>query len=204
MIGRTAIYYRVSTEGQEFDSQEHEVNMFIGKLEEQPTSIEIFSDKASGKSRKKRPEFERMIAQARAGEIDTIVVYKLDRFSRDANTAIRLLLEMDSVGVAFISVSQKVLNLGHDNPFRRTMLAAFAEIAQLERETIVARIKAGLKAAKEKGNLPGPKPKYDRKKLAELHILRGMRYVEISRMTGASIGTISKSVKNYRALSRQL
>ena len=200
MIGRVAIYYRVSTKGQEFDSQEHEVKMFIGKLEEQPTSIQVFGDKASGKSRKKRPDFERMIAMARDGEFDTIVVYKLDRFSRDANTAIRLLLELDSVGVAFISVSQRVLNLGHDNPFRRTMLAAFAEIAQLERETIVQRIKAGLKVAKEKGNRSGPKIKYDGKKIAEMSF-RGMKYKEISKITGASLGTISKSVKEYRVLT---
>ena len=50
-------------------------------------------------------------------------------------------------GSHIYSVTQPVLNLGHENPFRRTMLAAFAEIAELERETIVAQVVAELEAA---------------------------------------------------------
>ena len=78
-------------------------------------------------------------------------MYKLDRFSRNATDAIRTLLDLDECNVAFVSVTQPVLNLGHDNPFRRTMLAAFAEIAEIERQTIVQRVKAGLEAAKQRG-----------------------------------------------------
>src|SRR5690606_27494098 len=95
--------------------------------------------------------FQRMLDDAYGHKIDTIIVYRLDRFSRHATTAIRLLLNLDENGVAFISVTQPVLNLGHENPFRRTMLAAFAEIAEIERETIVARVRAGLDAARRRG-----------------------------------------------------
>ena len=71
--------------------------------------------------------------------------------SRNATEAIQTLLSLDQLGIRFISVTQPVLNLGPENPFRRTMLAAFSEIAEIERETIVGRVRAGLDAAKRRG-----------------------------------------------------
>ena len=92
--------------------------------------------------------------------------------------------------MAFISVTQPVLNLGHENPFRRTMLAAFAEIAELERETIVARVRAGLDAAKKRGTKLGAPRKSDRQRQVEAQKLKeeGLSYKKISVKLGLSVG----------------
>ncbi|MBC7531821.1 MAG: recombinase family protein [Oligoflexus sp.] len=157
------IYYRVSTDRQELDSQRHAVEHWLAKLdpEKQPKRTTVFSDEGMSGNNLNRPGYKAILAAAYAQKIDTIVVYRLDRFSRNASDAIKTLLTLDESGVAFISITQPVLNLGHENPFRRTMLAAFAEIAEIERQTIVTRVKAGLKAAKERGVKLGQPSKID-------------------------------------------
>ena len=121
-------------------------------------------------------------------------MYKLDRFSRNATDAIRTLLDLDECNVAFISVTQPVLNLGHDNPFRRTMLAAFAEIAEIERQTIVQRVKAGLEAAKQRGTKLGAPKKIDDSKTEAIIEKRkaGMSYRAIAKELNVSFGSVQK------------
>lgn len=152
---KAGIYYRVSTERQDFDSQRSEIERWLASRPEPPTVV-VYTDPARSGKDGKRPGYQALLAAAGRGEIDTIVVYRLDRFSRDATSAIRTILDLDALGVAFVSVSQPALNLGHDVPFRRTMLSAFAEIAEIERETIVDRVRAGLDAARKRGVRLGP------------------------------------------------
>ncbi|MDB2447249.1 recombinase family protein, partial [bacterium] len=165
--------------------------------EKKPKKTLIFKDEGISGKTTNRPGLQAMLNAAYTGKIDTIVVYRLDRLSRNATTAIKMILNLDEAGVAFISVSQAVLNLGHENPFRRTMLAAFAEIAEIERETIVARVKAGLEAAKKRGVKLGAPKKYDQEKLMKAHSLRkeGMSFRKISKEIGVSLGTVSKMLK---------
>lgn len=157
------IYYRVSTDKQDLDSQRHAVETWLERLEEykRPKKVQVFSDEGLSGTNLNRPGYKKLLEAAYAQKIDTILVYRLDRFSRNASDAIKTLLSLDEAGVGFISITQPVLNLGHENPFRRTMLAAFAEIAEIERQTIVTRVKAGLKAAKERGVKLGAPSKVD-------------------------------------------
>lgn len=193
------IYYRVSTDRQDLGSQELAIHNWIEalSLEKRPKKKYIFKDEGHSGKTQNRPGLKKMLDIAYAGKIDTIVVYKLDRFSRQASTAIRLILSLDEAGVAFISVTQPVLNLGHENPFRRTMLAAFAELAEIERETIVARVIAGLEAAKNKGVKLGAPQKLNSQVRIEALELRkqGQTVRMIAKKLGLSIGSISNVLK---------
>lgn len=150
----------------------------------------------SGKTTR-RPGYQDLLKAAYSKKIDTIVVYRLDRLSRHANYAIRLLLDLDEAGVAFISVTQPVLNLGHENPFRRTMLAAFAEIAEIERETIVARVKAGLEAAKKRGTKLGAPRKYDFHMQQKARALKdsGLSFKKVAENLAISVGAAHSLVR---------
>ena len=196
---KIGIYYRVSTGRQDFESQKHDVEKWLENLEESKKPKKIYTFKDDGISGKttNRPEFKKMLETAYAGKLDTIVVYRLDRFSRHATTAIRLILNLDDVGVAFISVTQPVLNLGHENPFRRTMLAAFAEIAEIERETIVARVVAGLEAAKKRGVTLGAPKKISIEKALRAKELReeGFGIRDIAKEMKLSVGSICNLLK---------
>lgn len=160
MNNRIAVYYRVSTDRQNIDSQRAAVERYIAT--QQSSSVVEYIDYAKSGKDNTRPNYRRMISDALAKRIDTIIVYKIDRFSRTATEAIRTILDLDDYGVAFVSVSQPILTNDRTNPFRRTMLAAFAELAEIEREQIVSRIREGMSVAVAKGKRIGrpakPKP----------------------------------------------
>lgn len=191
-MDRVAIYYRVSTDKQDLASQRHDVEAWLAQQPKKPSKILEFKDEAWSGKNNNRPDFQRMMQMAISHQIDTIIVYRLDRFSRDANMAIRNILELDQHGVAFVSVSQPMLNLGHEMPFRRTILAAFAEIAELERDTIVGRVKSGLAAARKRGVRLGPPVKLTSEKRAEAVRLKGegMSFKEIARRLSLSTGSV--------------
>ncbi len=194
-----AIYYRVSTEKQDLDSQKQTVEQWLDDLpkSKQPASVTVYQDEGFSGKNFRRPGFQKLMETAYNRKIDTIVVYKLDRFSRNATDAIRTILSLDEVGVAFISVTQPVLNLGHENPFRRTMLSAFAEIAEIERETIVARVKSGLEAAKKRGVRLGPPIKISEELRQDILNLRqtGKSVKAIAKQSGISVGSVHKIIK---------
>jgi DNA invertase Pin-like site-specific DNA recombinase len=195
---RVAIYYRVSTDKQDFESQRETITRWLDALPEnkKPKDIKVFMDEGISGKTTQRPGYQEMLRHAFEKRIDTIIVYKLDRLSRNATHAIKILLDLDEVGVAFISVTQPVLNLGHENPFRRTMLAAFAEIAEIERETTVARVKSGLEAARRRGVKLGPPTKVTKEKQQEARRLKGegLSYGKIAKMMELSVGAVHKMV----------
>ena len=193
-MNRVAVYYRVSTDKQDLASQRQAVETFLkGQPDEkQPDSVREYIDEGMSGKTSRRPGYQAMLKDAWGRKIDTIVVYRLDRMSRNATEAIRTLLALDEAGVCFVSVTQPVLNLGRDNPFRRTMLAAFAEIAEIERETIVARVKSGLEAARKKGVRLGAPVKAGRAQQLVVQRLRGegLSYRKIAEKTGISYGAV--------------
>lgn len=196
---RVAIYYRVSTDKQDLDSQKHAVEKWLLELpaEKRPKQVTVFQDEGISGKTVNRPGFQALLDAAYKKAVDTIIVYRLDRLSRNATTAIKLILSLDEAGVAFVSVTQPVLNLGHENPFRRTMLAAFAEIAEIERDTIVARVRAGLDAARKRGVRLGAPTKISPEKQREARELKasGHSYKSIAERLEISVGSVHKLIK---------
>lgn len=196
------IYYRVSTGKQDFASQKSAIKTFLGDLPDSKRPQEIIEFKDHGQSGmdNEREAYQAIIKAAVDKRIDTVLVYRLDRLSRDASEAIQLLLKLDQLGVGFISVTQPVLNMGLDNPFRRTMLAAFAEIAELERETIVSRVNAGLDAARKRGAKLGRPSFLDRETFLTIEKMRteGSSFGLIATCLGLSRTSVQRIFKEGR------
>lgn len=197
---KIAIYYRVSTEKQDLDSQKVAIERWLEDLPKKPKAIHVIQDEGVSGKHENRKGYRELLGLAVNRRIDTIVVYRLDRLSRNATVAIKTLLELDEYGVGFISVTQPVLNLGHSNPFRRTLLAAFAEIAEIERDTIVARVRSGLDAARKRGVTLGAPVKVNEETLVQVEKLRdaGFSFRDIASELGVSIGSVSKAVKELQ------
>ncbi|NDE15784.1 recombinase family protein [bacterium] len=191
-MDKIAIYYRVSTDRQDLASQKNTVEKWLAELPKKPSKVHVLEDEGISGKHENRPGYKQLMTMAVNRQIDTIVVYRLDRLSRNATVAIKTLLEMDEYGVGFISVTQPVLNLGHANPFRRTMLAAFAEIAEIERETIVQRVRSGLEAAKKRGTRLGAPQKISREKQIEARSLKaeGLSFKKIAERMDLSVGSV--------------
>ncbi len=187
-----AAYLRVSTNKQDLASQRHAIETWLTRTKKKDLSeIRLYEDFGLSGTKEDRPALQAMLADADAGLISTIIVYRLDRLSRNANSAIAILLKLDALGIEFVSISQSVLNLSKDNPFRRTMLAAFSEIAELEREAIITRIKSGLAAARKRGTKLGAPSKITEKMRHEIkdRRLQGQTLRQIASELGLSLGT---------------
>ncbi len=138
-------YARVSTEDQDLALQ-------IAALKAAGCE-RIYEDKKSGKDLD-RPGWKRCRRDLREG--DTLVVWKLDRLSRSALDLINLLAEFRQEGIDFICTTQ---GLDTRTPIGRFTYQMFAAFAELEREMISERTKAGIEIAREQGFIPGGLPR---------------------------------------------
>ena len=99
-----------------------------------------------------RPALQRMMADIRAGLIDIVVVYKIDRLSRSLIDFAELQTEFEKCGVSFVSVTQEI---NTSTSSGRMMLNVLMAFAQFEREVIAERIRDKLSASKKKGKYVG-------------------------------------------------
>lgn len=130
-------YARVSTQDQRLDLQ-------IEALERAGCD-EIVTEKASG-ARDDRPRLEALLGKVRAG--DSIVVWKLDRLARSTRQLLELSERFDRDGVDLVSLNDQIDTSTPQGKLWYTMTAAMAE---MERDMIVERTKAGLEAARARG-----------------------------------------------------
>jgi len=180
-------YARVSTEDQSLDSQ-------LDAFEKYGVD-EVFSEKMTG-TRKDRPQLERMLDKLRKG--DKVVVFKLDRISRSTKHLIELAELFETKGVEFVSIQDSIdTSTAMGRFFFRTM----ASIAELERDIIRDRTKAGLEAARARGRVGGRKAadKSKVEKALKLYDSKDYTIPEITEMTGVSKTTLYKYLKERSA-----
>ena len=98
----------------------------------------VFEDEGFSGGNLNRPAFQQMLRAARDHEISAIVVYRLDRISRNISDFSTLIEELSRLGVAFISIREQ---FDTGSPMGRAMMYIASVFSQLERETIAERIR---------------------------------------------------------------
>jgi len=102
-----------------------------------------------------RPALQRMMTDIKAGKINCVVVYKVDRLSRSLLDFAELLSAFEEHGVTFVSVTQ---HFNTQNSMGRLTLNILLSFAQFEREIISERTRDKMGAAKRKGKWIGGRP----------------------------------------------
>ena len=102
-----------------------------------------------------RPAMKRLLADIKAGGIDIVVVYKLDRLSRALLDFARLMGDFDAHGVRFVSVTEQ---LNTSTPAGRMQVRMIMSFAEFERELISERTRDKMQAARRKGKWVGGVP----------------------------------------------
>lgn len=180
-------YARVSTIDQSLDMQ-------IDALKEAGCE-RIYTEKASG-AKDDREELQRALDTLRPG--DVFVVYKLDRLARSTKKLIEVYERLNALNVELVSIHD---GIDTTTPTGRAMFKMIGVIAELEREMIVERTKAGLEAARARGRMGG-RPKTNRKKIEHaLTLYDSGRYTvsEITEETGISKATLYRALKERQA-----
>ena len=184
---KAAIYCRVSTTDQKTDMQLQDLRKFA-----QDRGIRIYQeyiDNGISGSIKKRPALDNLMADAKKKKYDVVLVWRFDRFARSSRHLVEALHAFRHLGIDFISYNE---NIDTGSPLGEAMFTIISAMAQLERDIIRERVKAGLRTARNKGKTLGrPKALVDINKLKEMkNSGDSVRYIA-SRMD-VSTATVSR------------
>ena len=146
----------------------------------------IFEDVLSG-ARADRPSFKMALEVLREG--DTLVVWKLDRLGRSVKHLVEVVFDLEKRGVNFKSLTDSI---DTNSPSGRFFFHIMASLAQMERELIVERTKAGLATARALGRFGGRKRKMTPSKLesARKLLASGIPPKDVAQNFGVSIPTL--------------
>ncbi len=192
-----ACYVRVSTVGQNEKGQRAEIERWLSGNGIDPGSVRWFVDKKSGDNLK-RPSFEQLQAAAFAGEIGTVVVYKLDRLSRSLRDGINTLCDWCEKGIRIVATSQQ---LDFNGSVGQLLAAVLFAVAEMEQETRRERQAAGIAVAKKQGKYRGRKPGTTKAKPQRAVKLRekGLTAEEIATSLGVSRNTVFRYLRQAKA-----
>lgn len=195
MTASVAAYVRVSTAGQRHDGQKAEVERWLTNNGFDVAQVRWYADKESG-AKLQRAAMDKLQKDIFAGEVRTVVVWKLDRLSRRLKDGVGLLSDWCERGVRVVSVTQQIDLSG---ALGRMMAAIMLGLAEIEREYILERQATGIAVAKKQGIYKGRVPGSTKKKPERARELRdrGLTAAEISTAMGVSERTV------FRYLDKQ-
>ena len=186
---QAAIYARVSTanNGQSPEMQLRELGEYCERRGWQVAGEYV--DVGISGPREKRPELDRLMADAHRRRFDAVVVWKFDRFARSVSHLLRALETFKALGVEFVSLSEQV---DTSTPTGKMVFTVLGAVAELERSLIVERVRAGLRNARAKGKRLGrPRVVVDASKVACLRA-EGRSWASISKQLGIGKGTAQR------------
>jgi DNA invertase Pin-like site-specific DNA recombinase len=186
-----AIYARVSKGMQDYEMQLTELRSYAGRAGWEATE---YLEKAS--SVKRRPVFDRMLADAKLRKFEGVLVWKLDRFARSISQLVEHVSLFDSLGIRFVCVTQGI-DTNMQNAGGRMFMQILGVFAEFERNLIVERVRAGVAEAKRRGVHCGRKPRIFRRDEAMRLRGLGMSFRKIAAEMGLPTQTVVDGIKLY-------
>jgi len=181
---RAAIYARVSTADQTCENQLIDLRRYCAARGWDATE---YVDTGVSGAKDRRPALDQLMADARRRKVDTVVVWRLDRFGRNLRHLITAIEELNVAGVSFVSMGE---NIDTASPTGRLLLGIMGSFAEFERERIRERIHAGLARARRQGQKLGRKRQ--RIPISDLQRVAGLSVREAARVLGVPVSRVYK------------
>jgi len=181
---RAALYLRVSTLDQNPETQGLDLRQLARQrgLE----VVQEYVDHGVSGTRARRPGLDQLMADARRGRFAIVLVWACDRLARSTRHFLEVLDELNRLNVEFVSFRE---NLDTGGALGRAVVIIISAIAELERNLIIERVRAGMRRARLEGR-PIGRPPLQVDRAAILH----------DRANGQSLGQIAKAHAVSRAL----
>lgn len=192
---RAALYMRVSTLDQHPETQMYDLRGLAAQRGF--VIVEEYTDRISG-AKARRPGLDQMLKDARHRRFDVVLVWAGDRIARSVRHFLEVLDELNHLGIEFVSFRE---NIDTGGPLGRAIIVIIGAIAELERNLIIERVRAGMRRAKLEGRHIGRAPlNFDR-----AAVLRdrgcGMSLTEVATAHRISRATVSRVIKEAREAS---
>ena len=149
---RAALYLRVSTLDQHPETQLYDLEQMASQRGY--TIVKQYTDRISG-AKAKRPGLDEMMRDGRRGRFDIVLVWASDRIARSVKHFLDVLDELNRLNIEFISFREQIDTGG---PLGRAMVVIIGAIAELERNLIIERVRAGMRRARLEGRHIGRRP----------------------------------------------
>jgi len=187
---RVALYARVSTTDQSTDSQLLDLRRYVS--ERSWNTFKEYVDKGISGTKDSRPALNELMNDAKKRRFDVVLVWRFDRFARSTKHLILALEEFRNLGIDFVSYQE---NIDTSSPLGSAIFTIISAVAQLERDIIAERVKAGLRRAKENGKRLGrPRIPVDINKILQLRS-DGLSLRAIAKESGLSRTTVADLIK---------
>jgi len=151
-VKKAVLYLRVSTLDQHPETQMYDLRGLAAQR-----GFEIvheYTDRISG-AKARRPGLDQLLADARRGKFQIVMCWAFDRIARSTRHFLEVLDELNHQNIEFISFRENVDTSG---PLGRAMVVIIGAIAELERNLIIERVRAGMRRAKLEGRQIGRTP----------------------------------------------
>ena len=187
---RVALYARVSTlVGQSPEMQLVELREYAARREW--GVVEEYVDHGVSGAKESRPALNRLMTDAKQRRFDVVAVWKIDRFGRSLKHLVNALAELESLGIAFVSLKD---SLDLTTASGRLLFQLVAAMAEFERSLIQERVRAGIRNARNKGRRLGrPRLEVDHARISRLRA-SGVSLRAIAAQLGISVGSVHRSL----------
>lgn len=188
---RVALYLRCSTDQQTVDPQRNDIHNLTSRHPD--WQVTEFVDAGQSGAKASRPALDRMMADVRRGKLDIVCVWRFDRLARSVSHLLHCLEEFNAHNVEFISYGESI---DTRTPIGRMCFTVVGAVAELERQLIIERTKAGQAAARRRGKVIGRYSTITPEQRATVASLRsaGQSLRSIATVMGMSHQTIYRMV----------
>jgi site-specific DNA recombinase len=199
---RAAIYSRVSTDhqssnGTSLASQENYLRSYAAAKSWR--IVKVFREKGFSAKTTQRPALQSLLGAVKAGEVDVVAIYKLDRLTRSVRDLCDLVVFLKRYRVELVSLTE---SLDTSTASGMLLVNILGSIAQWEREIISARTRAALQRKRDNGQVYGPVPLGYRRKgnrlLPDAKRLAVVEDIFAMRKSGKTLQAIANSLMSQR------
>jgi|SRR5271157_2331469 len=194
---RAALYMRVSSLDQRPESQLYDLQQLASQRGYE--IVKEYTDKISG-AKARRPALDELLADARRRRFDVVIVWAFDRMARSVRHFLEVLDELNQLGIEFVSCRE---NIDTGGALGRAMVVIVGAIAELERNLITERVRAGMRRARLDGIRLGRRPLDVNRAAIVQDRLSGMSLTDVGKKYGVSRGTVVRLVKMARLADGQ-
>ena len=190
---RAALYMRVSTVDQHPETQLLDLRQMAAQRGYE--IVHEYTDRISG-VKAKRPGLDAMMSDARRGRFDVVLVWACDRIARSTRHFLDVLDDLNRIGVEFVSFREQIDTGG---PLGRAIVVIIGAIAELERNLIIERVRAGMRRARLEGQHIGRNPLVLDRAAIVRDRQQGQSLRQIARGHKISTATVQRVLREHAA-----